>query len=184
MADTQFTVGYIIGSLSKDSINRRFAEALVRLAPENVTFREIPIAELPVYNRDADADYPAVAVDFKEQIAACDALLYVTPEYNRSIPGSLKNAIDWASRPWGKGVLGRPSAIAGASMGGIGSAVAQAHLKSIVSFFGAVLYNQPELYIHWQETLVKEDGSVADASVGFFQGWMDGFVAFIAKQAA
>lgn len=177
------TIGYIIGSLSKDSINRKFAEALVRLAPEGVSFVEVPIAELPVYNRDLDADYPASAIAFKEAIAATDALLYVTPEYNRSVPGSMKNAIDWASRPWGTSVLGRPSAIAGVSMGAVGTAVAQAHLRQILGFFQAVQYTQPELYVQWRDDLVEPDGTFAEGSVGFFQKWMDGFVAFVQKQA-
>ena len=179
-----YTVGYIIGSLSKDSINRKLLDALVKLAPESLTFVEIPIADLPVYNRDVDADYPEVAVEYKKAIEATDALVYATPEYNRSIPGSLKNAIDWASRPWGQSVLGRPSAIVGASLGQIGTAVAQAHLRQMLGFFGAVTFVQPELYVHWTDTLTQEDGSFTPDAAAFFQTWMDGFAAFVAKQAA
>lgn len=178
------TVGYIVGSLSKDSVNRKFAEALVKLAPEGVEFVEIPIADLPVYNRDFDANYPAEALALKEAIASSDALLYVTPEYNRSIPGSLKNAIDWASRPWGQSVLGLPSAIAGVSPGAVGTAVAQAHLRQMLGFFNAVLFGQPELYVQWRDDLVEPDGTFAVESLGFFQTWMDGFVAFVEKQAS
>jgi chromate reductase len=97
-----YQVGVIIGSLSRDSINRRLAKALEVLAPPELEFHEISYADLPLYNRDADADYPQVALDFKERVAESDALLFVTPEYNRSIPGALKNAIDWGSRPWGR----------------------------------------------------------------------------------
>lgn len=178
-----YTVGYIVGSLSKESINRKFVEALVKLAPPSLTFVEIPTGDLPVYNRDFDADYPAAAVALKEAISSTDALIYVTPEYNRSIPASLKNAIDWASRPWGQSVLGRPSAIIGASVGAVGTAVAQAHLRQVLGFFNAVLYGQPELYVQWKEGLVQADGSFAPESVEFFQNWINGFAAFVEKQA-
>lgn len=96
-----YTVGYIVGSLSSTSINRILAKALIRLAPDDLSFVEIPIGNLPLYSQDYDADYPPEGRALKEAIAAADAILFVTPEYNRSIPGALKNAIDWASRPWG-----------------------------------------------------------------------------------
>ena len=123
---SRYTVGYIIGSLSTESINRTLSKALIRLAPENLTLVEIPIRDLPVYNRDFDADYPPVGRALKDAIASVDAVLFVTPEYNRGIPGSLKNAIDWASRPYGTNSLTRkPSAVIGASPGKIGTALAQ-----------------------------------------------------------
>ena len=96
-----FTVGYFVGSLSAQSINRTLSKALIRLAPESLSFVEIPIGDLPLYNRDFDADYPPPGRALKDAIGAVDAVLFVTPEYNRDIPGALKNAIDWASRPWG-----------------------------------------------------------------------------------
>jgi chromate reductase, NAD(P)H dehydrogenase (quinone) len=99
MAD--FNVGYFVGSLARGSINRKLAKALVRLAPPELEMREIPFGDLPLYSYDYDSDYPQVAKDFKAAIAEVDAVLFVTPEYNRSIPGALKNAIDWASRPYG-----------------------------------------------------------------------------------
>lgn len=102
---TTHKVGYLIGSLAKASINRQLAKALVKLAPPELVFTEIPIKDLPLYSYDYDADYPPVARAFKQAIADVEALLFVTPEYNRSIPGGLKNAIDWASRPWGKILL-------------------------------------------------------------------------------
>src|SRR5690554_4137359 len=121
-----YKVGYFVGSLSKDSINRKLANALVRLAPSELEFTEVPIGDLPLYNYDFDADYPEVARRLKETLADCDAVLFVTPEYNRSIPGGLKNAIDWASRPWGQNSFtGKPSGVIGASIGQIGTAVAQ-----------------------------------------------------------
>src|SRR3954454_24473594 len=130
-----FTVGYFVGSLARGSINRKLAVALTRLAPTALRMREIPIADLPLYSYDYDADYPPPARALKESIAAVDAVLFVTPEYNRSIPGALKNAIDWASRPWGMNSFAqKPSAIIGTSPGAIGTAVAQQSLKSVLSF--------------------------------------------------
>ena len=132
---TQYRVGYLIGSLAPQSINRKLARALVRLAPDDLQFTEISFAELPAYSYQYDADYPAVARDFKESITSSDAILFVTPEYNRSIPGSLKNAIDWASRPYGHNAFSRkPSEVICTSPGAIGTSVAQMHLRSILSF--------------------------------------------------
>ncbi len=118
---TTYKVGYFVGSLAKGSINRKLAKALVRLAPAELDMMEIPIKDLPLYSYDYDADFPPAARAFKDAIAAVDAVLFVTPEYNRSIPGGLKNAIDWASRPYGKNSFTRkPSAVIGTSPGAIG----------------------------------------------------------------
>src|SRR5690349_11904822 len=130
-----YHVGYFVGSLAKASINRKLARALTDLAPDELQMTEIRFADLPLYSYDYDADFPPAARALKEHIAAVDAVLFVTPEYNRSIPGALQNAIDWASRPWGKNSFTRmPSAIIGASPGLIGTAVGQQHLRSILSF--------------------------------------------------
>ena len=115
---TTYKVGYFVGSLSSKSINRELSKALIRLAPDDLEFTEIPIGNLPLYSPDYDADYPPEAVALKEAIAASHAVLFVTPEYNRSIPGALKNAIDWASRPWGQNSFDHiPAAVIGASIG-------------------------------------------------------------------
>src|SRR3954454_8161477 len=128
-------VGYFVGSLARASINRKLARALTRLAPAELEMREIPIGELPLYSYDYDADYPPPARAFKQAIAAVDAVLFVTPEYNRSIPGALKNAIDWGSRPSGQNSFSRkPSAVIGPSPGKLGAAVGQHHLRSIMPF--------------------------------------------------
>ncbi|MBS0542453.1 MAG: NAD(P)H-dependent oxidoreductase, partial [Proteobacteria bacterium] len=125
-----YKVGYFVGSLATASINRLLSKALIRLAPAELEFTEIPIRDLPLYSYDYDADFPPVARAFKQAIADVDALLFVTPEYNRSIPGGLKNAIDWASRPWGQNSFThKPSAVIGASVGSIGTAVAQQSLR-------------------------------------------------------
>lgn len=170
----------LVGSLSTQSINRRLALALQRLAPDGCEVVEIPIADLPLYNRDLDTNYPTVAKNFKDAIARCDGLLYVTPEYNRSIPGALKNAIDWASRPWGENVLARPSATIGTSPGSLSTAVAQQHLKTILLFFNAPLMGQPEGYVHFKKDMIADDGTVTDpATEDFLRGWIDKFVQFV-----
>lgn len=130
-----FQVGYFVGSLSAESINRTLAKALIRLAPSELDLSEIQIGNLPLYNRDLDDEYPRECQQLKGAIASSDAVLFVTPEYNRGIPGSLKNAIDWASRPWGTNSFARkPSAVIGPSPGKIGTAIAQQNLRAVLSF--------------------------------------------------
>src|SRR3954467_13698218 len=178
-----YTAGYFVGSLASGSINRKLARALTRLAPPHLHMREIPIGELPLYSYDYDKDYPAPARALKEAIAAVDAVLFVTPEYNRSIPGVLKNAIDWASRPWGTNSFSRkPSAIIGASPGKIGTAVGQQHLRSILAFCNSPLMNAIEAYIEFTPGLVTDDGEVTDDSTReFLTNYMKEFHAFIER---
>ena len=162
-------VGYLVGSLSKVSINRKLAKALVRLAPAGIALTEIPIRDLPLYNRDYDADYPAVARAFKDAIAASEGLLFVTPEYNRGIPGALKNAIDWGSRPKGSNSFARkPSAVIGASPGKIGTAVAQRELHSYLGAVASPQMVSPEAYIQFTPDLIADDGTVADEGTRAF----------------
>jgi chromate reductase len=180
---TTFTVGYMIGSLAKGSINRKLARALTRLAPKELQLREIPIGELPLYSYDYDADYPPAGRALKDAIAAVDAVLFVTPEYNRSIPGALKNAIDWASRPWGKNSLTRkPSGVIGTSPGKIGTAVGQQHLRSILAFCNSPLMSVIEAYIQFTPDLITDDGEVTDASTReFLAGYMKEFHTFVTR---
>lgn len=183
---TTHKVGYLIGSLAKASINRQLAKALVKLAPPALVFSEIPIKDLPLYSYDYDADYPPVARAFKQAIADVDALLFVTPEYNRSIPGGLKNAIDWASRPWGKNSFThKPSAVIGTSPGAIGTAVAQQSLRSVLGFCNAPQMNAPEAYIQFTAGLITEDGDVTNESTAeFLRNYMSDFHQFIARVLA
>jgi len=169
-----FKVGYFVGSLAKGSINRLLAKALTRLAPEGMELVEIPIKDLPLYCYDYDADYPSVAREFKQAIAEVDGVLFVTPEYNRSIPGALKNAIDWASRPWGKNSFARkPSGIIGTSPGSIGTAVAQQHLRGVLCFCNSPLMNTMEAYIQFHPGLIAEDGTVSnDSTAEFLRNYM------------
>ncbi len=180
---TTYKVGYFIGSLAKASINRKLAQALVNLAPPELAMTEISFKDLPLYSYDYDADYPPVARAFKQAIADVDAVLFVTPEYNRSIPGGLKNAIDWASRPWGKNSFtGKPCAIIGTSTGAIGTAVAQQSLRSILAFCNAPLMNTIEAYIQSTPGLITDDGQVTnDTTAEFLRNYMAEFSVFIAR---
>jgi chromate reductase len=176
-----FTVGYFIGSLSSTSINRKLAKALVKLAPEGLSLREVPIRDLPLYSQDYDADFPAPARALKQALAEVDAVLFVTPEYNRSIPGGLKNAIDWASRPWGQNSFARkPSAVIGASTGAIGTAVAQQSLRSVLSFCNSPQMNAPEAYIQFKPDLIDDEGNVsAPGTETFLRDYMVAFHRFV-----
>ena len=178
-----FTVGYFVGSLAKASINRKLALALTRLAPKELEMREIPIGELPLYSYDYDADYPPAGRALKDAIAGVDAVLFVTPEYNRSIPGALKNAIDWASRPWGKNSFARkPSGVIGTSPGKIGTAVGQQHVRSIMAFCNSPMFNAIEAYIEFTPNLVTDDGDVTTASTKeFLAKYMEEFHGFVSR---
>jgi chromate reductase len=177
---TPYTVGYLVGSLSQASINRKVALALVRLAPPGLRLLEIPWGDLPVFNRDLEANFPAPAMAFKKAIVDVDAVLFVTPEYNRSIPGGLKNAIDWASRPYGKNALTRkPSAVIGASPGRLGTAIAQAHLRSILLYC-----NSPQLpveaYVQFTPGLIADDGAIENEStMKFLSSYLTELEAFL-----
>lgn len=178
-----YTVGYFVGSLAAASINRQLAQALMKLAPKEFEFTEIPIRDLPLYSYDYDEDYPPVAQEFKQAILDVDAVLFVTPEYNRSIPGALKNAIDWASRPYGENAFtGKPSAVIGASPGAIGTAVAQQDLRSILSFCNSRQMTAPEAYIQMTPGLIAEDGSVTnEGTETFLRDWMADFLTFVTR---
>jgi len=160
---TTYKVGYFVGSLSSTSINRVLSRALIRVAPTDLRFTEIPIGNLPLYSPDHDANYPPEATELKEAIAASDAVLFVTPEYNRSIPGALKNAIDWASRPWGQNSFHHiPAGVIGASIGPIGTAVAQQSLRAVLSFCNARQMTAPEAYIHYSGSVFADNGEVTN----------------------
>jgi chromate reductase len=176
-------VGYFVGSLAKKSINRTLSKALVKLAPGELEFTEIPFKDLPLYSYDYDADYPPEGRALKEAIATVDAVLFVSPEYNRSIPGALKNAIDWASRPYGKNSFShKPSGIIGASPGNIGTAVGQQHLRSVLAFCNSPLFNAIEAYITFKEGVFGKDGEVHDESTAtFLRQYMEGYRDFVVR---
>jgi chromate reductase len=180
---TRYTVGYFVGSLSSTSINRQLAMALIKVAPPSLVMTEIPIRDLPLYSQDYDADFPPVARELKEAIASVDAVLFVTPEYNRSIPGGLKNAIDWASRPWGKNSFARkPSGVIGTSPGSIGTALAQQNLRGVLCFCNSPLMNNVEAYIQFKPGLLTPDGDITDeATAKFLRNYMAELHAFIVR---
>lgn len=156
-----YRVAYIVGSLSAESINRVLAKAVISVAPDDLEFHEVPIGDLPLYNRDFDADYPPQAIALKEAISGADAVLFVTPEYNRSIPGALKNAIDWASRPWGQNsFVNQPTAVIGASPGNLGTALAQQSLRAVMSFLNTRQMTSPEAYCTYDPADFGPDGTI------------------------
>lgn len=179
----QYKVGYLIGSLASNSINRKLSKALIRLAPDNLVFEEISIRDLPLYSSDYDSSFPADARALKDAVGKSHAILFVTPEYNRSLPGGLKNAIDWASRPWGTNSFARkPSAVIGTSPGAIGTAVAQQSLRSVLSFLNSPQMNSPEAYITFTKDLIDDEGNVANPSTEeFLRKFMQEFHDFIVK---
>jgi chromate reductase len=181
-----FKIGYFVGSLAAGSINRVLANALIRLAPEDLEFMEIPIRDLPLYSYDYDADFPAEGRALKDAIEASDGILFVSPEYNRSIPGALKNAIDWGSRPWGSNSFARkPTGIIGASPGSIGTAVMQSSMRSVLSFLDAPQLNAPEAYITYKAEVFGDDGEVKDeATAKFLRHYMEEYAAFVARVLA
>ena len=180
---SSFEVGYFVGSLSSTSINRELSKALIELAPDDLRFTEIPIRGLPLYSPDYDADFPPEATALKEAIARSDAILFVTPEYNRSIPGALKNAIDWASRPWGQNSFDQmAAAVIGTSSGQIGTAMAQQSLRGVLSYCNARQMTAPEAYIRYSPAIFPGDGEVADDSTReFLTKFMNEFRTYIAR---
>lgn len=181
-----YKIGYFVGSLASGSINRVLAKALIKLAPEDLEFNEIPIKDLPLYSYDYDADFPAEGRALKEAIEASDGILFVSPEYNRSIPGALKNAIDWGSRPWGTNSFARkPTGIIGASPGNIGTAVMQSSMRSVLSFLDAPQLNAPEVYLKYDAGMFGDDGEVKDeATAKFLRHYMEEYSAFVARVLA
>lgn len=178
------TIGVLVGSLRRESLNRRLADGLARLAPA-ATFRQFEIGDLPPYNQDNDADPPQAAKRLKAEIRASDGILFVSPEYNRSVPGVLKNAIDHASRPYGDSAFaGKPAGIIGVSPGASGSAMAQQHLRNIVAYLDMPTLAQPEAFIQAKEGLFDKDGGIGSASHAFAQKWVDAYLAWVRAHSA
>ena len=181
----RYKITVAVGSLRRDSFNRKLANAVIRLGPQEFSFEQLEIAGLPLYNQDDDASPAAAVVSLKQQIAAAQGVLFVTPEYNRSVPGVLKNAIDHASRPYGQSAwAGKPAGILGVSVGAVGTAVAQQHLRTILAYLDMPTLGQPEAFIQAKEGLFDEAGNIGQDSRAFLQGWMDRYVAWVKKHAA
>lgn len=177
------TVAVLIGSLRKDSINRKLAKALEKLGADEFKFVDIKIGDLPHYNDDLWDNPPEAVTRMKEQLAGADAVLIISPEYNRSYPGVIKNALDWGTRPYGEnGWSGKPCAITGTSPGAIGTAVGQAHLRLDAVNCNMVVMHVPEAYIQWKEESFGKDGEIKDNGTKEFLGkFLKSFHSFIAK---
>ncbi|WP_312525619.1 NAD(P)H-dependent oxidoreductase [Paracoccus sp. (in: a-proteobacteria)] len=169
------TVAVIVGSLRKDAINLKLAQALEKLAAGKLVFKYVEIGDLPLYNDDLWAEPPASVLRLKNDINEADAVLMLTPEYNRSYAGILKNAMDWGSRPYGQGCWkNKPVAVTGASPGAIGAAVGQARLRNDLVSLGMIVMPAPEAYIQWKPEAYGADGSVTDESTrAFLQSFVD-----------
>ncbi len=181
---SQYQIAVIVGSLRRASFNRQLAHAIEKLAPKEFTFKQVEIGDLPLYNQDEDAN-PADSVKrLKAEIAVAHGLLFVTPEYNRSIPGVLKNAIDHASRPYGQSAWAKkPAGVLGVSVGVIGTSLAQQHLRNILAYLDVPTMGQPEAFLQATEGLVDQAGNIGAGSREFLQNWMDHYVAWIKKHA-
>jgi chromate reductase, NAD(P)H dehydrogenase (quinone) len=178
MSDHKIAV--FTGSLRKDSFNRKLASALAKLAPADFSFKQIEIGGLPLYNQDDDANPSASVKHLKAEITSAQGLLFVTAEYNRSIPGVLKNAIDHASRPYGKSVwAGKPAGVIGVSVGAMGTAMAQQHLRNVLAYLDVPTLGQPEAFIHAKEGLFDAKGDIGPDSKAFLQGWMNSYLTWI-----
>ncbi|MGO3742964.1 NADPH-dependent FMN reductase [Kerstersia sp.] len=179
---SQLRIAVVVGSLRKDSYNRQLADALARLAPPDLVFEQVEIGKLPLYNQDDDANTPAEVLKFKEKIQSAQGVLLVTAEYNRSIPGVLKNALDQGSRPYGKNVwAGKPAGVIGISIGAIGTALAQQHLRNVLVFLDMPILQQPEAFLQVKEGFFDADGGIGPGSKAFLQGWVDHFAAWVRK---
>ncbi len=180
----QYQIAVVVGSLRQDSFNRMLANAIVKLAPAEFSFKHVQIDDLPLYNQDDDTNPPESVKRLKAEIVASHGLLFVTPEYNRSIPGVLKNAIDHASRPYGQSAwAGKPAGVLGVSVGAMGTAMAQQHLRNMLAYLDVPTLGQPEAFIQAKDGLFDADGNIAAGSKNFLQNWMDRYVAWVDKHA-
>ena len=176
-----FNVIVIVGSLRKDSFNKKLAFALDKLKHPQLKLTIAKIDDIPLYNQDLDYQLPSGVVRLKEEISIADAVLFVTPEYNRSVPGVLKNIIDWGTRPYGTNVwAGKPMAIVGTSPGSVGTAVAQSHIRSIMVAIDAILFGLPEVYLVYKDGLIDDSFNVTvEGTRKFLQGFLDKFSQWI-----
>jgi chromate reductase, NAD(P)H dehydrogenase (quinone) len=179
-----FEIAVVVGSLRRESFNRKLATAIVKLAPPEFYFKQVQIGDLPLYNQDDDGNQAAAVKRLKSEIAASSGILFVTAEYNRSMPGVLKNAIDHASRPYGQNSwAGKPAGIVGVSLGAVGTAVAQQHLRNVLGYLDMPTLGQPEVFIQVKEGLFDAAGHIGEGSKGFLQSWMDRYVAWVKQNA-
>jgi chromate reductase len=172
-----------VGSLRKESLNRKLANALVEMAGPALKLEIVEIGQLPLFNQDMEANQPQANLDFKARVESFQAVLFLTPEYNRSVPGVLKNALDNASRPYGQSAwAGKPAGVLGASIGAVGTAVSQLHLRTILAYLDMPTMGQPEVYLHVKDGFFDEAGNIANAETKkFLHGWMDKYAMWVKK---
>lgn len=177
-------IAVIAGSLRAESYNKALAKALTKLAPGDIDFNFLEIGDLPLYNQDDDDNQAESVKRLKSEISAADGVMFVTPEYNRSIPGVLKNAIDHASRPYGESAwAGKPAGVIGVSIGAIGTAIAQQNLRNILAYLDMPTLGQPEAFIQVKPGLFDDDGNIGPDSLKFLQGWVDRFVDWVKRHS-
>lgn len=179
----QYQIAVVVGSLRRESYNRQLAKAVIKLAPPEFSFHDLRIDDLPLYNQDDD-ERPAEQVKrLKREVTAASGLLFVTPEYNRSIPGVLKNAIDHASRPYGQNAwAGKPAGVLGASIGAHGTSMAQQHLRNMLAYLDVPTLGQPEAFIRATDGFFDQNGNIADpGSRSFLENWMDRYIAWVKR---
>ncbi len=177
-----YQIAVVVGSLRQGSFNRAFAKAMTKLAPAEFTFQFVEIGDLPLYNQDDDGNPTESVKRLKNEIQSAQGVLFVSPEYNRSIPGVLKNALDQASRPYGQSAWsGKPAGILGVSPGAIGTALGQQHLRNVLAYLDMPTLGQPEAFIQMKEGLIDEGGNIGEGSKAFMQTWMDRFVDWVKK---
>jgi chromate reductase len=181
---SQYQIAVVVGSLRRDSFNRKLATAVAKLAPPEFSFKQVQIGDLPLYNQDYDENQATPVKRLKNEIKSAQGVLFVTPEYNRSISGVLKNAIDHASRPYGQSAwAGKPAGVLGASPGATGTSMAQQHLRNILATLDMPTLGQPEAFIQAKDGLFDEAGNIGAGSKQFLQNWMNLYVAWVKKHA-
>lgn len=180
-----YQIAVVVGSLRRDSINHKLANALVRMAPREFTFKFVQINDLPLYDQDDDGNQAEAVKRLKAEISASQGVIFVTPEYNRSMPGVLKNAIDHASRPYGQSAwAGKPAGVLGASIGAIGTALAQQHLRNVLAYLDMPTLGQPEVFIQVKEGFFDASGNISnEGTAQFVKSWMDRYVGWVKAHA-
>ena len=182
---TSYAIAVVVGSLRRDSFNRKLATAIAKLAPAEFSFKQLRIDDLPLYNQDDDANQAASVKRLKAEIAGSQGLLFVTAEYNRSVPGVLKNAIDHASRPYGQNAWGgKPAGVMGVSVGAVGTALSQQHLRNVLAYLDVPTLGQPEAFVQAKDGLFDAAGNIGEDSKKFMQQWMDAYVAWVKRHQA
>ncbi len=182
---TEYAIAVVVGSLRRHSYNRMLANAIIKLAPAEFLFKQCDISDLPLYNQDDDAKPSVPTLRLKREVHAAQGLLFVTAEYNRSIPGVLKNAIDLASRPYGQSAwAGKPAGVLGVSLGAMGTSMAQQHLRNVLAYLDVPTLGQPEAFLQAKDDLFDAAGDLGAASKPFLQAWMDRYVAWVKRNVS